>query len=256
MALESIAVCLIETYKERSAAHARQRAARKRYLVRHRATVCFEGAASWFHCAACRCDRLPAQMLALELSRFTPMPQARYKALQSLEREEAAREAAAAAAPAPPELAANGSSGNGFAASAGLEGAAGAGANGHQAARPHRHASLFKVGSCRVGWLASVRPAGPTHQHPPLPHTCALSSTLRGAHRPQTVTMAPSLATMREVLADDESYCQWLAAQVDMWSAISLFILYNVAIILIYTLQSGYVDLLVGWEGPPPPEWQ
>lgn len=36
LALESILVCLVETFKERRAAHARQRAARKRYLVRIR----------------------------------------------------------------------------------------------------------------------------------------------------------------------------------------------------------------------------
>ena len=47
---------------------------------------------------------------------------------------------------------------------------------------------------------------------------------------------------------------QWLAAQIDLWCAVSLFVAYNLAIILIYTLQSGYINLL-NWEGPPPPEW-
>lgn len=206
MALESIAVCLVETNKERQAAAARQRAARSLYL-------------------------------------------ARCKALKALEREEAAREAAAAAAaPAPPELAANGGDGTngGFAASAGPEGAAGT--NGHQAAQLHRQASLFKVGGCEVGGGRVWRACGRRGPHPPAPAT--LSHTL-----PQTVSLPRTLSTMRATLAADESYCQWLAGTIDLWCAITLFMLYNLAVVLIYTLQSGYVDLLVGWGGPPPPEW-
>lgn len=104
------------------------------------------------------------------------------------------------------------------------------------------------VGRLAGAWPLPLTSTSRTLAHPPAAHA------LR-AHA-QTVTMAPTLATMRDVLAEDESYCQWLAAQVDMWCAIALFVGYNVACVLIYVLQSGYIDLLVGWDGPPPPEWQ
>lgn len=57
-----------------------------------------------------------------------------------------------------------------------------------------------------------------------------------------------ALVDLRAVLQDDDYYCAWLAQRVDTVCAIFLFIAYNVAVILIYTLQSGYTDLLVGWE--------
>lgn len=96
------------------------------------------------------------------------MNQARVKALQSMEREEAARVAreaaeeheAAAAAPAPHELVAPKDGGGGgstsvsFAVGTGGVNGEDAGANGHsggQAHRPHRHASLFQVHA----WLAN-----------------------------------------------------------------------------------------------------
>ncbi|PSC67447.1 ligand-gated ion channel isoform A [Micractinium conductrix] len=218
MAVEATAVHSIETYKERQKTGKRQREARQRYL-------------------------------------------ARMAAIKRLEQEEAdaAARHAATGLPShqPPELArasagVAGSAGSTTAAAARRADSLPAAASGSLDAllAPGeliflRHGTFTR--SATLGRLRAMR------GHPMSARVvCGVEGTEGGVPRTNLRATLNVRVWRREAMEDDELMCQWVAQQVDHASAAILFIGYNLAVVPIYGLQSGYLDLLV-WEGPAPP---